>query len=96
MSIHQVPADLQWVLKLLDLVEAQYVGNMARHIEHPETSMISILPQTEFKKMTTAAIQELISCWHVIVTSIPARQDNFDMAGLQALCSPDRVFHIHG
>lgn len=67
-----------------------------RHMAHPDTSLMSMITYTRFKHMSTTAIQKLISDRHVVVTGIPGRQHNFDLAGLRTLCSQKKVFHIHG
>lgn len=94
--IQQVNEDLQWVVMLLDMVQAQYIENTPRHIANPKSSIISILPHVDFNKMKASAIQELLGHRHVIVTSVPGRKYDFNMAGLRTLCSPKKVFHIHG
>jgi hypothetical protein len=58
--------------------------------------MISIVRHTEFKKMSVAAVQELLAHRQVVVTGIPGRQEKFDMAGLRTLSAPNKVVHIHG
>jgi hypothetical protein len=58
--------------------------------------MIAVIPLLEFKKMKSTIVQELLARQHVVLTGIPKPKYEYDMIGLQTLCSPNKVVHIHG
>jgi hypothetical protein len=67
-----------------------------RYLEEGYMSSVEVIPYEQYRKMSTAEVQNKLRLRHLVITGMDTEEVEFDESGLQELTNLESKVHIQG
>lgn len=80
----------------IEAVESHYVDGRPRHCQKNAGSMIAVMTEEEYLKMTPKEVQDILARQHIVMDQASTREVKFDAAGLKTVRPLHTLCSIQG